>query len=488
MLGSLLWRDLPPATLMRLLRLLKLSHRLAHVVRGFLIFEHAYILPRPQSRGEDLAPVESAMTLKQGAQGTDVEQLQIKLKAAGYDPGDVDGDYGPKTVTAVIAFQKARGLTADGIAGPLTLGALDVAVAKKPPAQPPSATAPAGPILRPGSQGPDVEQLQLKLKAAGYDPGNVDGDYGHKTAAAVLAFQIDRPDLDDDGVAGPMTIGALNAAIAKTKPAADIPAAPLTIVPCDAATLVAFLALRDRITALPAKYGPGRGLWIKDPGTPATGGKFVITYNPGSLTKDVSWTSWPNVLGEPYPSFHCTSLCNFIMSWLCRRNQDFTHAGNIPEIWALLLDSPSLHQIKGGGVYRGFGDVCYPIVPDGSAVKRHGVAKVMDARELYDRRASLPTFIVFGQSTKTGDPARPWKWWHHTGFYIAYDGRLFRIAADGFKGANGYSASPIKWLEITPANVGAFDGCIYRCYGVRTADGSYGDKSRPIADVSFEAA
>lgn len=422
------------------------------------------------------------MTLKQGVQGSDVEQLQIKLKAAGFDPGDVDGDYGPKTVAAVIAFQKAQPpLVADGIAGPLTLGVLDAVIAKRPPALP-STSPPAAPgqILRQGSHGPAVEDLQLKLKAAGYDPGNIDGDYGAKTAAAVLAFQIDRPDLDDDGVAGPMTIGALNAAIAKTKPAADTPITPSTIVPCDAPTWAAFQALRDRLTALPAKYGPGRGLWVKD--------RFVITYNPGSLTKDVSWTNWPNVLGKPYPSFHCTSLCNFLMSWLCRRNQDFTHAGNIPEIWALLLDSPSLHQIPGGGSYRGFGDVCYPIVPDGSAVKRHGVAKVMDARELYDRRASLPTFVVFGQSTKTGDPKRPWKWWHHTGFYIVRDGRLFRFAADGFKGAKGYSASPLKWLEITPANVGAFDACIYRCYGVRTADGSYGDKTRPIADVTFEAA
>lgn len=431
------------------------------------------------------------MTLKQGSQGSDVEQLQIKLKAAGFDPGDVDGDYGAKTTAAVLAFQKARPrLAADGGAGPLTLAALDAAVAKKPPAQPP-AQPPAltGQILRQGSQGPVVEQLQLKLKAAGYDPGNIDGDYGAKTAAAILAFQIDRPDLDDDGVAGPMTIGALNAAIAKTKPAADVPIAPSTIVPCDPATWAAFQALRDRIIALPVQYGPGRGLWIKDNTSgPANAGKFVITYNPGSLTKDVSWTNWANILGKPYPSFHCTSLCNFIMSWLCRRNQDFTHAGNIPEIWALLLDSPSLHQIDGGGSYRGFGDVCYPIVPDGSAVKRHGVAKIMDARELYDRRASLPTFVVFGQSTKTGNPQRPWNWWHHTGFYIARDGRLFRIAADGFKGAKGYSASPIKWLEITPANVGAFDGCIYRCYGVRTADGSYGDQSRPIADVIFEAA
>jgi len=330
--------------------------------------------------------------------------------------------------------------------------------------------------LKLGSQGPEVEQLQLKLKAAGYDPGNVDGDYGKRTVDAVLAFQTDRPDLDDDGAAGPMTLGALDAAIAKTKPASATPVAPTSTVPCDATTWAAFMSLVDKVTKLPVKYGPGRGLWSKD--------KFVITYNPGSLVKDVRWTGWPNVLGKPYPSFHCTSWCNFFMSWLCRRNQDYTHAGNIPSLFDLLSKGPEVHQNPGAGPYRGFGDVCYPIVPDGSAVKRSGVPKVMDVRELYARRADLPTFVVFGQSTKkTGG----WNWWHHTGLYVARDGKLFRIAADGFKGSNGYSASPMKYVEITPQNLSAFDGCVYRCYGVRTTDGTYGDKSRPYATVDFEA-
>jgi len=328
-------------------------------------------------------------------------------------------------------------------------------------------------ILHPGDSGDAVEQLQLKLKAAGYDPGDIDGDYGKRTADAVRAFQEDRPDLDDDGVAGPMTQGALNAAIAKMKPTSATPSAPSSIVPCDAATWTQFMALIDKITKTPVKYGPGRGLWVKD--------RFVVTYGAGQEHGTVK--QWPNVLSKPYPSFHCTSWCNFFMSWLCRRNQDFTHAGNIPEIWELLLSTPDAHQNPGAGPYRGFGDVCYPIVPDGSAVKRHGVPKVMDARELYDRRASLPTFIVFGQSTKK---AGGWNWWHHTGLYVTRGDKLFRIAADGSKGANGYSASPMKWVEITPSNVGAFDACIYRCYGVRTADGAYGDKNRPYAAVDFE--
>lgn len=326
-------------------------------------------------------------------------------------------------------------------------------------------------ILQRGDSGPAVEQLQIKLKAAGYDPGDVDGDYGAKTEAAVLAFQLDRPDLDDDGDAGPMTMGALDAALAKVAPA---PAPSSDIVQCDDATWRNFEYLVDQVTNKPVRYGPGRGLWVD--------GKFVITYGAGKLGGTVK--QWPNVLGKPYPSLHCTSWCNLFISWLCRRNQDFTHAGNIPAIWELLLSSPDIHKNPGAGDYRGFGDVCYLIAPDGSAAKRHGVAKVMDARELYERRADLPTFMVFGQSTKK---AGGWKWWHHTGVYVTRNGSLYRIAADGSKGSSGYSAKQMRYIEVTSKNLGEFANVIYRVYGVHTADGTYGDKARPYAPIAFES-
>jgi peptidoglycan hydrolase-like protein with peptidoglycan-binding domain len=49
--------------------------------------------------------------------------------ALGYDPGKIDGDYGTSTTNAVIAFQKASGLTADGVVGPQTRAALRTALA-----------------------------------------------------------------------------------------------------------------------------------------------------------------------------------------------------------------------------------------------------------------------------------------------------------------------------------------------------------------------
>src|ERR1043166_3291787 len=68
-------------------------------------------------------------TLKQGSSGPDVQDLQQKLKDLGFDPNGVDGNFGPGTKAAVIAFQQSQGLQADGMAGPATLGALQAATA-----------------------------------------------------------------------------------------------------------------------------------------------------------------------------------------------------------------------------------------------------------------------------------------------------------------------------------------------------------------------
>lgn len=64
----------------------------------------------------------STPTLSQyGSRGSEVRQIQTKLKELGYYKGSVDGIFGKQTRSAVIAFQKNCGLTADGIAGPKTL-------------------------------------------------------------------------------------------------------------------------------------------------------------------------------------------------------------------------------------------------------------------------------------------------------------------------------------------------------------------------------
>lgn len=56
-------------------------------------------------------------------------ELQVALARVGFDPGAPDGLMGPRTRAAIVAFQKERGLAADGIAGPLTRRELALAVA-----------------------------------------------------------------------------------------------------------------------------------------------------------------------------------------------------------------------------------------------------------------------------------------------------------------------------------------------------------------------
>jgi len=66
----------------------------------------------------------SRATVKKGSKGADVKALQTALNAIGYNCGAVDGDFGAKTDAAVRAFQRAKGLTVDGIVGPKTWAAL----------------------------------------------------------------------------------------------------------------------------------------------------------------------------------------------------------------------------------------------------------------------------------------------------------------------------------------------------------------------------
>lgn len=63
---------------------------------------------------------------KYGSRGSEVTEIQTKLKRWGYYTGNVDGIYGTKTVEAVKYFQRKNGLTVDGIAGPATLKAMGI--------------------------------------------------------------------------------------------------------------------------------------------------------------------------------------------------------------------------------------------------------------------------------------------------------------------------------------------------------------------------
>lgn len=63
-------------------------------------------------------------TVQTGSISGDVKTVQQILTGQGYNVGPIDGNFGPQTQQAVIAFQKSKGLLPDGIVGPQTWAAL----------------------------------------------------------------------------------------------------------------------------------------------------------------------------------------------------------------------------------------------------------------------------------------------------------------------------------------------------------------------------
>jgi soluble lytic murein transglycosylase-like protein len=127
-----------------------------------------------------------------------IAAVQVALRAQGFAPGPVDGVAGPLTRQALTAFQRKRGLRADGkidrktrrafgARGRPLLGQRELAV---------------------GAVGWDVAVLEFRLRRYGLRPRAVDGRFGPATARALQRFQS-RHTLDPDGIAGPFTYRAL---------------------------------------------------------------------------------------------------------------------------------------------------------------------------------------------------------------------------------------------------------------------------------------
>lgn len=93
---------------------------------GVLTGEEITIAPTQPEETPEAAPpkndaadpgVITMKTLKNGSRGTQVKVLQYLLNESGYECGKADGIFGAKTLAAVKAYQKAKGLSADGICG-----------------------------------------------------------------------------------------------------------------------------------------------------------------------------------------------------------------------------------------------------------------------------------------------------------------------------------------------------------------------------------
>lgn len=119
-----------------------------------------------------------------GNRGIDVQAIQYLLQQHGHSLS-ADGVFGSGTKSAVQSFQSSRGLTADGVVGPQTWGALAV-------------------TIRRGSTGPAVKALQAQLNQKRFSGLAVDGVFGAGTESAVISFQ-NHAGIGADGVVGSTT-------------------------------------------------------------------------------------------------------------------------------------------------------------------------------------------------------------------------------------------------------------------------------------------
>ena len=136
-------------------------------------------------------------TLKKGAKGQAVTDLEEALTALGLKPGTIDGLFGKKTEDAVKAFQTLKGIDVDGIVGPVTWINIDEADQSEP-------------LLKNGSKGLPVRRLQKRMQLAGFKIPEVNGRFGPKTEAAVKMLQK-QAGLPVDGHVGPKTWAVVNA-------------------------------------------------------------------------------------------------------------------------------------------------------------------------------------------------------------------------------------------------------------------------------------
>ena len=132
------------------------------------------------------------------AAGPKVAAVQVALKRLGLYNATVDGVRGPLTRSAIVHFQRRRGLAVDGVVGPQTRRAFG----KR------GRPAFGSRTMKQGDRGWDVAAMQYILARRGYPPGAIDAVFGPMTETAVRNFQR-AYGLFVDGLAGPQVISAL---------------------------------------------------------------------------------------------------------------------------------------------------------------------------------------------------------------------------------------------------------------------------------------
>lgn len=163
-----------------------------------LLYQSSYHAASGQSYSQFLGVPDEPGMLGRGCTGSEVRDLQLKLKALGIYDEDITGEYSLSTVRAVREAQKLLGVTQTGLATLEFQNAITD----------PSAPAAMNVTLSHGSSGPAVRALQRYLQALRLYDGSIDGVYDVDVTEAVTTFQ-NAYGFETDGVATPMVQKAI---------------------------------------------------------------------------------------------------------------------------------------------------------------------------------------------------------------------------------------------------------------------------------------
>ncbi len=262
-----------------------------------------------------------ASTLRRGSKGENVRLLQQALINLGFLSGKADGKFGPITEEAVIRFQKANSLTADGLAGTKTLSLLlggqstrVVQPAVTVPASQVSAPAQASAsssasqvsapaassssaglfggdysTIRIGDRGSRVKAMQQALITLKYLSGKADGIFGQQTLNAVYKFQS-RSGLKQDGLAGKKTLTAMESAVSSGSTASQASASTQTAQPSSSSSVSkpdAYSAVTTASVSAPGVSSIKLLHWFNDVKPSLKNGDHLLIYDPSS---GLSWT------------------------------------------------------------------------------------------------------------------------------------------------------------------------------------------------------
>ncbi|QDI91696.1 hypothetical protein EPH95_11370 [Salicibibacter halophilus] len=157
-----------------------------------------------------------AGSMSEGDVNDSVNALQVELKDLGYFQGSTGSTFGPRTLSAVKAYQEDHGISSPagnffGVAGPQTIASLEGSSSSG--SSESSSSSSNSSSMSNGDTGESVSDLQQQLQDLGYYNGSVDSIFGPQTESAVKAYQEDHgissPAGSFFGVAGPATLNSL---------------------------------------------------------------------------------------------------------------------------------------------------------------------------------------------------------------------------------------------------------------------------------------